>query len=157
MGGISVLVVLGLFMFFYALYLFLIFAILFYFVENYIFESLFLYKKFHTKKAWIPYYNKYLLSKEAHQEKLGFILIFIEIIGTILFYLSLNVYLGSLDTVIFILFVLSLIFSLIIHIYFSHQIIKRVYPKYVDWITIFNVLTLGFFKSIILFLIRNKY
>ena len=44
MGGISVLVVLGLFMSFYALYLFLIFISIFYLVENYIFESLFLYK-----------------------------------------------------------------------------------------------------------------
>ena len=41
MGGISVLVVLGLFMSFYALYLFLIFISIFYLVENYIFESLF--------------------------------------------------------------------------------------------------------------------
>ena len=39
MGGISVLVVLGLFMSFYALYLFLIFISIFYLVENYIFES----------------------------------------------------------------------------------------------------------------------
>ena len=45
MGGISVLVVLGLFMSFYALYLFLIFISIFYLVENYIFESLFLYNK----------------------------------------------------------------------------------------------------------------
>ena len=45
MGGISVLVVLGLFMSFYALYLFLVFISIFYLVENYIFESLFLYNK----------------------------------------------------------------------------------------------------------------
>ena len=45
MGGISVLVVLGLFMSFYAVYLFLIFISIFYLVENYIFESLFLYNK----------------------------------------------------------------------------------------------------------------
>ena len=94
MGGISVLVVLGLFMSFYALYLFLIFISIFYLVENYIFESLFLYNKTHSKKSWIPY--------------------------------------------------------------FSHQIIKKVYPKYGDWITVFNVLTLGFFRSISLFLVRNK-
>ena len=47
MGGISVLVVLGLFMSFYAVYLFLIFISIFYLVENYIFESLFLYNKTH--------------------------------------------------------------------------------------------------------------
>ena len=57
MGGISVLVVLGLFMSFYALYLFLIFISIFYLVENYIFESLFLYNKIHSKKSWIPYYT----------------------------------------------------------------------------------------------------
>ena len=55
MGGISVLVVLGLFMSFYALYLFLVFISIFYLVENYIFESLFLYNKTHSKKSWIPF------------------------------------------------------------------------------------------------------
>ena len=71
MGGISVLVVLGLFMSFYALYLFLIFISIFYLVENYIFESLFLYNKTHSKKSWIPYYSKYLLGKEVALEKEG--------------------------------------------------------------------------------------
>ena len=156
MGGISVLVVLGLFMSFYAFYLFLIFISVFYLIENYIFESLFLYNKTHSKKAWIPYYSKYLLGKEASLEKEGLILMIIEIIGTILFYLSLNIQLGSLDTIIFLLFLRCVLVSFIMNIYFSHQIIKKVYPKYGDWITIFNVLTLGFFKSISLFLIRNK-
>ena len=106
MGGISVLVVLGLFMSFYALYLFLIFISIFYLVENYIFESLFLYNKTHSKKSWIPYYSKYLLGKEVALEKEGLFLMMIEIMGTILFYLSLNVQLGSLDTIIFLLFLL---------------------------------------------------
>ena len=148
MGGISVLVVLGLFMSFYAFYLFLIFISVFYLIENYIFESLFLYNKMHSKKAWIPYYSKYLLGKEAFLEKEGLILMIIEIIGTILFYLSLNIQLGSLDTIIFLLFLGCVLVSFIMNIYFSHQIIKKIYPKYGDWITIFNVLTLGFFKSI---------
>ena len=100
MGGISVLVVLGLFMSFYALYLFLIFISIFYLVENYIFESLFLYNKTHSKKSWIPYYSKYLLGKEVALEKEGLFLMMIEIMGTILFYLSLNAQLGSLDTII---------------------------------------------------------
>ena len=104
MGGISVLVVLGLFMSFYAVYLFLIFISIFYLVENYIFESLFLYNKTHSKKSWIPYYSKYLLGKEVALEKEGLFLMMIEIMGTILFYLSLNVQLGSLDTIIFLLF-----------------------------------------------------
>lgn len=87
MGGISVLVVLGLFMSFYALYLFLVFISIFYLVENYIFESLFLYNKTHSKKSWIPYYSKYLLGKEVALEKEGLFLMMIEIMGTILFYL----------------------------------------------------------------------
>lgn len=33
---------------------------------------------------------------------------------------------------------------------------KQAVLKYADWITIFNVLTLGFFRGISLFLIRNK-
>jgi len=156
MGGISVLVVLGLFMSFYALYLFLIFISIFYFVENYIFESLFLYNKTHSKKSWIPYYSKYLLVKEVALEKEGLFLMMIEIMGTILFYLSLNAQLGSLDTIIFLLFLGCILLSFIMNIYISHQIIKKVYPKYGDWITVFNVLTLGFFRSISLFLVRNK-
>ena len=156
MGGISVLVVLGLFMSFYALYLFLIFISIFYLVENYIFESLFLYNKIHSKKSWIPYYSKYLLVKEVALEKEGLFLMMIEIMGTILFYLSLNVQLGSLDTIIFLLFLGCILISFIMNIYISHQIIKKVYPKYGDWITVFNVLTLGFFRSISLFLVRNK-
>ena len=90
MGGISVLVVLGLFMSFYALYLFLVFISIFYLVENYIFESLFLYNKTHSKKSWIPYYSKYLLGKEVALEKEGLFLMMIEIMGTILFYLGLS-------------------------------------------------------------------
>lgn len=156
MGGISVLVVLGLFMSFYALYLFLIFISIFYLVENYIFESLFLYNRTHLKKSLIPYYSKYLLGKEVVLEKEGLFLMMIEIIGTILFYLSLNVQLGSLDTIIFLLFLGCILLSFIMNIYISHQIIKKVYPKYGDWITVFNVLTLGFFRSISLFLVRNK-
>lgn len=156
MGGISVLVVLGLFMSFYALYLFLIFISIFYLVENYIFESLFLYNKTHSKKSRIPYYSKYLLGKEVALEKEGLFLMMIEIMGTILFYLSLNVQLGSLDTIIFLLFLGCVLLSFIMNIYISHQIIKKVYPKYGDWITVFNVLTLGFFRSISLFLVRNK-
>lgn len=156
MGGISVLVVLGLFMSFYALYLFLIFISIFYLVENYIFESLFLYNRTHLKKSWIPYYSKHLLGKEVVLEKEGLFLMMIEIIGTILFYLSLNVQLGSLDTIIFLLFLGCILLSFIMNIYISHQIIKKVYPKYGDWITVFNVLTLGFFRSISLFLVRNK-
>ena len=156
MGGISVLVVLGLFMSFYALYLFLIFISIFYLVENYIFESLFLYNKTHSKKSWNPYYSKYLLGKEVALEKEGLFLMMIEIMGTILFYLSLNAQLGSLDTIIFLLFLGCILLSFIMNIYISHQIIKKVYPKYGDWITVFNVLTLGFFRSISLFLVRNK-
>ena len=156
MGGISVLVVLGLFMSFYALYLFLIFISIFYLVENYIFESLFLYNKTHSNKSWIHYYIKYLLGKEVALEKEGLFLMMIEIMGTILFYLSLNAQLGSLDTIIFLLFLGCILLSFIMNIYISHQIIKKVYPKYGDWITVFNVLTLGFFRSISLFLVRNK-
>lgn len=156
MGEISVLVVLGLFMSFYALYLFLIFISIFYLVENYIFESLFLYNKTHSKKSWILYYSKYLLGKEVALEKEGLFLMMIEIMGTILFYLSLNVQLGSLDTIIFLLFLGCVLLSFIMNIYILHQIIKKVCPKYGDWITVFNVLTLGFFRSISLFLVRNK-
>ena len=156
MGGISVLVVLGLFMSFYALYLFLVFISIFYLVENYIFESLFLYNKTQSKNFWMPYYSKYLLGKEVALEKEGLFLMMIEIMGTILFYLSLNAQLGSLDTIIFLLFLGCILLSFIMNIYISHQIIKKVYSKYGDWITVFNVLTLGFFRSISLFLVRNK-
>ena len=62
----------------------------------------------------------------------------------------------DLDTIVFLLFLGCVLLSFIMNIYISHQIIKKVYPKYGDWITVFNVLTLGFFRSISLFLVRNK-
>ena len=105
MGGISVLVVLGLFMSFYAFYLFVIFISVFYLFENYLFECVYLYKKEHSLIAWLPYYNKYLIGKQVNKEKEGIFLMVIEILGTICFYLSLNVQLGSFDTIIFILFI----------------------------------------------------
>lgn len=156
MGGISVLVVLGLFMSFYAFYLFVVFISIFYLFENYLFECAYLYKKEHSLKVFLPYYNKYLLGKQANKEKEGLFLMFIDIIGTICFYLSLNVQLGSFDTIIFILFIICLLSSFSMNIYLLHKIIKQVVLKYADWITIFNVLTLGFFRGVSLFLIRNK-
>lgn len=158
MGGISVLVVLGLFMSFYALYLFLIFISIFYLVENYIFESLFLYNKTHSKKSWIPYYSKYLLGKEVALEKEGLFLMMIEIMGINSFLSLFKCSIRFIDTIIFLLFLGCILLSFIMNIYISHQIIKKVYPKYGDWITVFNVLTLGFFRSISLFLveINNK-
>ena len=72
MGGISVLVVLGLFMSFYAFYLFVIFISVFYLFENYLFECVYLYKKEHSLIAWLPYYNKYLIGKQVNKEKEGY-------------------------------------------------------------------------------------
>ena len=74
MGGISVLVVLGLFMSFYAFYLFVIFISVFYLFENYLFECVYLYKKEHSLIAWLPYYNKYLIGKQVNKEKEGIFL-----------------------------------------------------------------------------------
>lgn len=74
MGGISVLVVLGLFMSFYAFYLFIIFISVFYLFENYLFECAYLYKKEHSLIAWLPYYNKYLIGKQVNKEKEGIFL-----------------------------------------------------------------------------------
>ena len=156
MGGISVLVVLGLFMSFYAFYLFVIFISVFYLFENYLFECVYLYKKEHSLIAWLPYYNKYLIGKQVNKEKEGIFLMVIEILGTICFYLSLNVQLGSFDTIIFILFIVCCLISFSMNIYLLHEIMKQAVLKYADWITIFNVLTLGFFRGISLFLIRNK-
>ena len=81
MGGISVLVVLGLFMSFYAFYLFVIFISVFYLFENYLFECVYLYKKEHSLIAWLPYYNKYLIGKQVNKEKEGIFLMVIEILG----------------------------------------------------------------------------
>lgn len=135
----------------------MIFISIFYLVENYIFESLFLYNKTHSKKSWIPYYSKYLLGKEVALEKEGLFLMMIGIMVTILFYLSLNAQLGSLCTIIFLLFLGCILLSFIMNIYISHQIIKNVYPKYGVG-HCFQCLTLGFFRSISYFLleINNK-
>ena len=119
-------------------------------------SGVYLYKKEHSLIAWLPYYNKYLIGKQVNKEKEGIFLMVIEILGTLCFYLSLNVQLGSFDTIIFILFIVCCLISFSMNIYLLHKIMKQTVLKYADWITIFNVLTLGFFRGISLFLIRNK-
>ena len=105
---------------------FLIFISIFYLVENYIFESLFLYNKTHSKKSWIPYYNKYLLGKEVTLGKEGLFLMMIEIMGTnsflSLFKCSIRFIRYNLS---FLLFLGCVLLSFIMNIYISHQIIKR--------------------------------
>ena len=57
---------------------------------------------------------------------------------------------------IFFLIIVLLVLSFIFNIVLSHHIMKKVTGKFVDLLTILNVLTLGFSRSIILFIIRNQ-
>ena len=51
--------------------------------------------------------------------------------------------------------IIAVIINVVLNIVLSHHIIKKVTEKLVDVLTILNVLTLGFTRSIILFIIRN--
>lgn len=163
MGGLSVFILLGILMSMFFVFIIIIFIVGLYLLINYIFESIFLYtvsKENHDKypiTSWIPFYNKCILGKVANKKSLGNFLCIIDIITVILIlisYFAVNLP-PTLNTTIFFLIIILLVVSFILNIVLSHHIIKKVTEKLVDVLTILNVLTLGFTRSIILFIIRN--
>lgn len=60
------------------------------------------------------------------------------------------------NTIIFLLIILLIVLNFIFNLVLSHNIMKKVTLKFADILTILNVLTLGFSRSIILFIMRNR-
>lgn len=133
---------------------------------NYIFESIFLYRVScvrgysHRFLAWIPFLNKLRLGQIAEKKRIGillmildivFIACFIEMCSTVDFAVD-----TSLDSIISIIWLITLPVIFILNIYLSHRIMKKVMPRWTDLLTLVNVFTAGISRSIILFLIRNR-
>lgn len=129
-----------------------------YLILTYVFESISIMsisKNLNYQKsflAWIPIYNKYLLGKIIGTKGLSAVLTLfniITIVTAIYCYFDFN-YMA------FSLLLIGIIVEFILEIIISHKIYKSVTNKYCDVLTIFNILTLGLLRPIILFLIRNK-
>ncbi len=164
MGGISVFILLSILMSVFFVFLIIAIIIGIYMLINYIFESIFLHtiaKENHYKypiTSWIPFYNKCILGRIADKKGLGIALSIIEIFSLILIIISYRITTlpGVMNTIIFLLIILLLILSFIFNLVLSHSIMKKVTLKFADFLTILNVLTLGFSRSIILFIMRNR-
>lgn len=147
-------------------FVFIVIAIIIgiYMLINYIFESIFLHtiaKKNDYKypiTSWIPFYNKCVLGRIADKKGLGIALCMIDIFNLILIMISYHITIlpSVINTIIFLLIILLLILSFIFNLVLSHSIMKKVTSKFADVLTVLNVLTLGFSRSIILFIIRNR-
>ena len=137
-------------------FVFLIIAIIIgiYMLINYIFESIF----FHPITSWIPFYNKCILGRIADKKGLGIALSIIDIFSLILIIISYRITTlpGVMNTIIFLLIILLIVLNFIFNLVLSHNIMKKVTLKFADILTILNVLTLGFSRSIILFIMRNR-
>lgn len=160
MGGISVLFLMSILSFMFLTFIAMFLAIIIYVIMNYIFESISImcmsknlqYKA--TITAWIPFYNKYLLSRIAGSKVLGLILALFNI-GTV--FTGLYCYFQTeFNYIFFIMFLICIFVSFILDIVVSHKIYKNVTPKYGDILTVLSVISLGILRPIFLFIIRNK-
>ena len=164
MGGISVFILLSILMSVFIVFIVVALVIFTYMLINYIFESIFLYavsKANHYNypiTSWIPFYNKCILGKVANKQGLGKLLCGIDVLVFLLIIISYYVtnLPDGVNTIIFFLIIILLVLSFIFNVVLSHYIMKKVTEKFVDVLTILNVLTLGFSRSIIFFIIRNQ-
>ncbi len=160
MGGISVLFLSGLILGIYLFIVSMIAIIIFYILVSYIFESLAItsmsknlkYKNVYT--GWIPIYNKYILGRIAGSKPLGITLLITSLISTVTF-VSLFILKEPLSVIVVIL-LLSVIITFILDIILSHKIFSKYMDKYKDIMTILSILSLGFLRPILLFIIRSK-
>lgn len=160
MGGISVLFLMSILSFMFFTFIAIFLAIIFYVIVTYIFESISImgmsknleYRA--TFTAWIPFYNKYLLSKIAGSKKLGVILALFNIgtVGTGLY----CYFQTEFNYIVFIMFLVCIFVGFILDIIVSHKIYMKVTKKYGDILTVLSVVSFGILRPIILFVIRNK-
>lgn len=132
---------------------------------QYVFDSIFMYKVMKKKKekglilSWIPFYNKVILAKIAKKELYGWIIFVLHLICVFLLIVLSIMYhntLTSLFEIIVLIIAILEVIIFILNMVLFHIIMKRLTNKYVDLLVIFNVFTLGIFRSIILFMVRNN-
>ena len=108
--------------------------------------------------SWIPFYNNINLAKIAEKEAYGWIIFICDLV--LITTIGMSTYLTdvptSTDKLITSLSSMSMLVVIILSIYISNRIIKKAYPTISKVICIINIITLGFFKSIILYAIKNN-
>lgn len=164
MGGISVLMMMGIFSGFVILFFIFVAVIVIYSLVNYIFESLFLYgtcKKLGIPKkglSWIPFYNKVILGKVANKEVMGKVLFGLEILSYAVYVLGgiTEKIVPWLSTILLVLWIVIIVSIFVLNLLLSYKLMSRVTYKFAPLLLVINVLTLNFSKSIILFSMKNS-
>ena len=164
MAGFSIVMLMG-FMstifigFLIAFILFLLYSIICYF-----FKSAALYRMSKNKNykfpitSWIPFYNNVNLGKLAGKKAYGWIIFICDLL--IIGLITLSTYLTYANTymnkTLTYLASLCMLITLALSIISSNLVIEKALPKAHKVVCIINTFTLGIFKSIILFVIKNK-
>lgn len=160
MGGISVLFLMSILSFIFAMFLAIFLAIIIYKIAVYFFESVSIMCMCKNLKykapfaAWIPFYNKYLLGKIAGNKVLGTILALLN--GLIVCSLIGSYTQTQYSTVTFVIFLICSLVSFLFDIIIAHKIYTKSKIKYSDLLTVFSVISIGILRPIFLFMIRNK-
>lgn len=141
----------------------LIFLII-YGIVCYFLKSTFIYKVSKNKNynypitSWIPFYNNVNLGKIAGEEKYGWIIFVCDLL--LIISMIISTYVTNvptlIDKIITYVSTLSILAVLVLSIIVSNKIIKKAYPTISKILCIINIITLGFFKSVILFIIRKN-
>lgn len=162
MGGISVLVLLGIFSSMFIIFLFIMVVLIIWIILNYTFDSVSIYhiaKNQNYKNAFLsflPIYNKIYLGRIVKMDSIGIILSINDLIKIISIFLFLKITNETISSIIFLIIIITILISLILKIYLTHCIIKRVIPKYADLLTILNSITLGITRPFMLFIVRKN-
>ena len=139
--------------------LFLLYSIICYFFKS---AALYRMSKKRNYKfpitSWIPFYNNVNLGKLAGKPIYGWIIFICDLLAIGSIYLSayltyVNTYMDKIFTCVS---SLSMLFVLALSIISSNLVIEKALPKASTVVCIINTFTLGIFKSIILFVVRNK-
>ena len=160
MGGISVIFLMGIFSVWAFIFIAVFAAIVIFAVINYIFESISIScigKKMSRSFrfiSWIPFYNKFLLGKIGGNKIIGGILGILNLLIVLfVIYFFTNT---KTNSIIICVFLLCLLVSFILDTVLSYKIYSKAVNKYSSLLTVLNVVSLGFLRPIILFVIRNK-
>lgn len=156
MGGISVLVLMSILSFIFAIILvLLVYQVMVYFFESISIMCMCKNLKYNAPiTAWIPFYNKYLLGKISGSKSLGIILASLNflMVGSLILSYSKNLNSGVFSIIFLICALVGFLFDIIV----AHKIYDKAEIKYGDLLTVFSVLTVGILRPIFLFMIRNK-
>ncbi|MBR1377032.1 MAG: hypothetical protein IJ565_04390 [Bacilli bacterium] len=154
MGDVSEILLSGIcyFIFFLLIAIYIIYTL--YMVITYVFDSLAVMNLSNNKiKAWIPFYNKYLLGNIANLKVLGIISALICFIVNIIY---ISFYKNQYSAFSLSVIIIGMLVGYIIEIIIANKIFKESDSKHAKIYTILSVLTLGFSRPICLFLLKKR-